>query len=124
MSRRIDIELTSALADGSWTWRAAGARKPNGQMDGSLLPPGSAVGDILKVEVEQMLDENPFLERSDENAERDAPEPDARSHHDSHRRHRDAHDDDRDLSKRQMHAALPNYHLVAISRCYFLALWE
>lgn len=56
MSRRIDIELTSALADGSWTWRAAGARKPNGQMDGSLLPPGSAVGDILKVEVEQMLD--------------------------------------------------------------------
>ena len=44
------------LADGSWTWRAAGARKPNGQMDGSLLPPGSAVGDILKVEVEQMLD--------------------------------------------------------------------
>jgi hypothetical protein len=56
MSRRIDIELTSALADGSWTWRAAGARKPNGQMDGSLLPAGSAVGDILKVEVEQMLD--------------------------------------------------------------------
>jgi hypothetical protein len=56
MSRRIDIELTSALADGSWTWRAAGARKPNGQMDGSLLPPGSAVGDILKVEIEQMLD--------------------------------------------------------------------
>ncbi len=30
MSRRIDIELTSALPDGSWTWRAAGARKPNG----------------------------------------------------------------------------------------------
>jgi hypothetical protein len=56
MSRRIDIELTSALVDGSWTWRAAGARKPNGQVDGSLLPPGSAVGDILKVEVEQMLD--------------------------------------------------------------------
>ncbi len=56
MSRRIDIELTSALADGSWTWRAAGARKPNGQLDGGLLPPGSAVGDILKVEIEQMLD--------------------------------------------------------------------
>ncbi len=56
MSRRIDIELTSALPDGSWTWRAAGARKPNGHMDGGLLPPGSAVGDILKVEVEQMLD--------------------------------------------------------------------
>ena len=56
MSRRIDIELTSALPDGSWTWRAAGARKPNGQMDGSVLPPGSAVGDVLKVEIEQMLD--------------------------------------------------------------------
>ena len=56
MSRRIDIELTSALADGSWTWRAAGARKPNGVVDGSILPAGSEVGDILKVEVEQMLD--------------------------------------------------------------------
>jgi hypothetical protein len=56
MSRRIDIELTSALADGSWTWRAAGARKPNGVVEGSILPTGSAVGDILKVEVEQMLD--------------------------------------------------------------------
>ena len=56
MSRRIDIELTSALADGSWTWRAAGARKPNGVVDGSILPTGSAVGDVLKVEVEQMLD--------------------------------------------------------------------
>jgi hypothetical protein len=56
MSRRIDIELTSALPDGSWTWRAAGARKPNGHLDGSLLPPGSGVGDVLKVEIEQMLD--------------------------------------------------------------------
>src|SRR6056297_1431536 len=56
MSRRIDIELTSALADGSWTWRAAGARKPNGVADGSIHPAGSSVGDLLKVEVEQMLD--------------------------------------------------------------------
>ncbi len=56
MSRRIDIELTSALADGSWTWRAAGARKPNGVVDSAVLPAGSAVGDLLKVEVEQMLD--------------------------------------------------------------------
>ena len=56
MSRRIDIELTSALADGSWTWRAAGARKPNGVVDNSILPTGSAVGDLLKVEAEQMLD--------------------------------------------------------------------
>ncbi len=56
MSRRIDIELTSARGDGSWTWRAAGARKPNGVVDGGLLPSGAAVGDVLKVEVEQMLD--------------------------------------------------------------------
>jgi len=56
MSRRIDIELTSALADGSWSWRAAGARKPNGVVDNSILPAGSAVGDLLKVEAEQMLD--------------------------------------------------------------------
>ena len=56
MSRRIDIELTSALADGSWTWRAAGARKPNGVVANTILPTGSAVGDLLKVEAEQMLD--------------------------------------------------------------------
>lgn len=56
MSRRIDIELTSARADGSWTWRAAGARKPNGVLEGSLLSSDAAVGDVLKVEIEQMLD--------------------------------------------------------------------
>jgi hypothetical protein len=56
MSRRIDIELTSASSDGSWTWRAAGAKKPNGVVDGGILPPGAAIGDVLKVEVEQMLD--------------------------------------------------------------------
>ncbi len=56
MSRRIDIELTSALADGTWTWRAAGARKPNGVLDSAILPDGAAVGDELKVEIEQMLD--------------------------------------------------------------------
>ncbi len=56
MPRRIDIELTSALADDSWTWRAAGAKKPNGVVDGSILPAGAKVGDVLKVEMEQMLD--------------------------------------------------------------------
>lgn len=56
MPRRIEIELTSALADGSWTWRAAGARNPKGSLDGSILPDGTNVGDELKVEVEQMLD--------------------------------------------------------------------
>jgi hypothetical protein len=56
MSRRIDIELTSALGDGTWTWRAAGARQPRGTLDGAILPSGAKVGDELKVEVEQELD--------------------------------------------------------------------
>jgi hypothetical protein len=56
MPRRIDIELTSALSDGSWTWRKAGALKPKGTVDASILPDGAKVGDELKVEAEQMLD--------------------------------------------------------------------
>src|SRR5688572_378962 len=56
MSRRIDIELTSALGDGTWTWRAAGARQPKGTLDGAILPGDAKVGDELKVEVEQELD--------------------------------------------------------------------
>jgi hypothetical protein len=56
MSRRIDIELTSALADNVWTWRAAGAKQPKGTLDGSILFPGAAVGDVFKVEVEQEID--------------------------------------------------------------------
>jgi hypothetical protein len=56
MSRRIDIELTSSLSDGTWTWRAAGARQPKGVLDGSVLPDDAKVGDQLKVDVEQELD--------------------------------------------------------------------
>lgn len=56
MPTRIEIELTSAGADGSWTWRAAGAREPKGTLDGSILPEGAAVGDQLKVESEKDLD--------------------------------------------------------------------
>lgn len=56
MSRRIDIELTSAQGDGSWTWRAAGAKVPKGVLDGSILPEGAAVGDELKVEIRQEID--------------------------------------------------------------------
>ena len=37
MARRIEIELTSARPDGTWTWRAAGAREPKGVLDGKLL---------------------------------------------------------------------------------------
>jgi hypothetical protein len=56
MSRRIDIELTSALGDGTWTWRAAGARQPRGTLEGAILPNDAKVGDELKVEVEQELE--------------------------------------------------------------------
>ena len=44
MSRRIDIELTSARPDGSFTWRAAGAKQPKGEIDASLAPGGAKVG--------------------------------------------------------------------------------
>jgi hypothetical protein len=49
---RIEIELTSASGDGSWTWRAAGAREPKGVLDGSILPAGAAIGDQLRAESE------------------------------------------------------------------------
>jgi hypothetical protein len=52
MSRRIDIELTSKVGDGSWTWRAAGARQPKGVVTGALVPDGEAVGAILRADVE------------------------------------------------------------------------
>ena len=56
MSRRIEIELTSVRPDGTWTWRAAGAQKPKGVLDGSLLPAGATVGMVLRAEAESMLD--------------------------------------------------------------------
>jgi len=52
MTRRIDIELTSSRDDGTWTWRAPGARQPRGSLEGSLLPEGTKVGDILRAEAE------------------------------------------------------------------------
>jgi hypothetical protein len=56
MSRRIEIELTSDLGDGTWTWRAAGARQPKGTLDGALIPSGEAVGAVLRAEVETGLE--------------------------------------------------------------------
>ncbi|MBA2607431.1 MAG: hypothetical protein H0U92_00660, partial [Actinobacteria bacterium] len=52
----MEIELTSARADGSWTWRAAGARQPKGVVTAALLPAGAKVGDVLRAEVEQEID--------------------------------------------------------------------
>jgi hypothetical protein len=56
MSRRIDIELTSSRDDGSWTWRAAGAREPRGTLDSALVPGGAQVGDVLRAEIDGYLD--------------------------------------------------------------------
>ena len=56
MSRRIEIELTSARPDGSWTWRAAGAREPKGTLDGALLPEGAKAGDVLRADADFEID--------------------------------------------------------------------
>ena len=56
MSRRIEIELTSKREDGTWTWRAAGAQQPKGVVDGSLVPSGASVKDVVRAEVETDLD--------------------------------------------------------------------
>jgi hypothetical protein len=53
---RLEIELTSSRDDGTWTWRAAGARQPKGVLDGGVLPTGAKVGDILRVDAEQNID--------------------------------------------------------------------
>ncbi len=56
MARRIDVELTSARDDGTWTWRAAGAKQPKGDLAGALLYDGAQVGDVVKAEAEFLLD--------------------------------------------------------------------
>ena len=56
VSRRLEIELTSQRDDGNWTWRAAGARQPKGEVRGDLLPDTAAVGSVLKAEAEGGLD--------------------------------------------------------------------
>jgi hypothetical protein len=56
MGRRIDVELTSTRDDGSWTWRAAGAREPKGELLGSLLYDGAKIGDVVKAEAEFHVD--------------------------------------------------------------------
>lgn len=56
MSRRIDIELTSKRDDGTWTWRAAGAREPKGVVSDALVPTGTNVNDVVRADVETDLD--------------------------------------------------------------------
>ena len=56
MSRRLEVELTSKREDGSYTWRAAGARQPKGELDGALLYEGAAVGDVVRADAEFAVD--------------------------------------------------------------------
>ena len=53
---RIEIELTSARPDGTWTWRAAGAKQPRGTLDAAVLPGGAKVGDVLRAEADIDID--------------------------------------------------------------------
>ncbi len=56
MSRRLEVELTSKREDGSYTWRAAGAKQPKGELDGALLYEGASVGDVVRAEAEFAVD--------------------------------------------------------------------
>lgn len=56
VAHRLDIELTSSPGDGTYTWRAAGAKQPKGSLNSALLPDGVGVGDVVKVEAEADLD--------------------------------------------------------------------
>ena len=56
MARRIEIELTSKLDDGRFTWRAAGAREPRGTLVEALVPAGTKIGEILRAEIDSGLE--------------------------------------------------------------------
>ncbi|CAN5854128.1 hypothetical protein BH24ACT3_BH24ACT3_14590 [soil metagenome] len=74
MSRRIDIELTSAREDGTWTWRAAGARQPKGELTGDLLPGGTSTGDVLRADADFGIDGIEIIAVLPPKAPRAAPE--------------------------------------------------
>ena len=52
----MDVELTSRRDDGTWTWRAAGAKQPKGLVDATLLYEGARPGDVVRVEADVQLD--------------------------------------------------------------------
>jgi hypothetical protein len=56
MSRRIEVELTSQRDDGTWTWRAAGAKQPKGTLEGTVLYDGASVGDICRADADFEID--------------------------------------------------------------------
>lgn len=56
MARRIEVELTSDRGNGTWTWRAAGARLPKGELEATLLYEGAKVGDVVRAEADFDID--------------------------------------------------------------------
>ncbi|MEX0767091.1 MAG: hypothetical protein WD029_01290 [Microthrixaceae bacterium] len=56
MPRRLEIELTSKRPDGTWTWRAAGAKQPKGDLRSEVLPTGCEVGDVVRADAEFELE--------------------------------------------------------------------
>ena len=74
MPNRLDIEITSQSTDSSYTWRSAGAKEPKGTIKASLLPSGVAIGDVLKVEAEFMIDGIEITAVLPQKTKKDGPE--------------------------------------------------
>ncbi len=74
MSRRIEIELTSRRDDATFTWRAAGARRPKGEVAAATLPAGADVGDHFRVELDIGLDATDVTQVVPDRAPRAEPE--------------------------------------------------
>ena len=74
MPNRLDIEITSQTTDSSYTWRSAGAKEPKGTIKASLLPSGVAIGDVLKVEADFMIDGIEITAVLPQKAKKDGPE--------------------------------------------------
>lgn len=74
MSRRISIELTSNKGDGTWTWRAAGAREPRGLISADLIPKGAGISSVFTAEVQSDMDGIAVLAVVESEDTRTAPE--------------------------------------------------
>ncbi len=56
MANHIEIEITSKRNDGSFTWRAKGAKEPRGVVDPNIVGSDAVVGEVFKAEFESWLD--------------------------------------------------------------------
>ena len=71
---RLEIELTSERPDGTWTWRAAGAKQPKGVVIAGLVPGGAKVGDVMRAEADIEIDGINVTALMPRAAERSGPE--------------------------------------------------